>query len=83
LKIVIVGGGLAGINVAKSLGGKENKEVILLDRNNDHFFPPLLYQAATAFKEQSNISYPFRKVFQGKQNIKFHYGSLKTIESAQ
>lgn len=81
MRIVIVGGGFAGINFAKQLAGKQDIEIILIDRNNYHFFPPLLYQVATSFIEPSNISYPFRKMFQNKGNIYFHYGSLVQINS--
>lgn len=82
MRIVIVGGGFAGINFAKQLAGKQGVEIILIDRNNCRLFlPPLLYQVATSFIEPSNISYPFRKMFQNKGNIYFHYGSLVQINS--
>jgi len=83
MKIVIVGGGFAGINLAKSLAGKKNIEVILVDKNNYNFFPPLLYQVATSFIESSNITYPFRKMFQRKENVRFYFGSLININMAQ
>ncbi|MEO7768315.1 MAG: FAD-dependent oxidoreductase, partial [Ferruginibacter sp.] len=54
-KIVIIGGGFAGINLAQKLGGKEGLSVVLVDRNNYNFFPPLLYQVATGYLEASNI----------------------------
>lgn len=79
MRIVIVGGGFAGINLAKALANKKNMDVVLVDRNNYNFFPPLLYQVATSFIESSNITYPFRKMFQGKENIHIHYGSLIKI----
>lgn len=82
MKIVIVGGGFAGMNLAKSLRDKANVEVILVDKNNYHFFPPLLYQVATAFIEPSNISYPFRKMFQRSRNIRFLNGNLQHIDTA-
>lgn len=81
MKIVIVGGGFAGMNLAKSLRDKANVEVILVDKNNYHFFPPLLYQVATAFIEPSNISYPFRKMFQHSRNIRFLNGNLQHIDT--
>jgi NADH dehydrogenase len=83
MKIVLVGGGFAGINLAKSLAGKKNIEVILVDKNNYNFFPPLLYQVATSFIESSNITYPFRKMFQRKENVRFYFGSLININMAQ
>ena len=77
-KIVIVGGGFAGLNLAKKLAKSNENLVTLVDQNNFHFFPPLLYQVATAFIEPSNISYPFRKMFQGKK-VKFFMGKLIEI----
>ena len=82
-RIVIAGGGFAGINLAKGLAGKKDLEVVLVDKNNYHFFPPLLYQVATAFIEPSNITYPFRKMFQGKQNIRFYYGRLLSVHDEE
>lgn len=79
MKIIIVGGGFAGINLAKRLAGNNELQVTLVDKNNYHFFPPLLYQVSTAFIEASNISYPFRKMFQHKHNLRFYLGELKNI----
>ncbi|MDP4284549.1 MAG: NAD(P)/FAD-dependent oxidoreductase [Bacteroidota bacterium] len=78
-KIVIVGGGFAGINFVKQLGKDNRFQVTLVDKNNYHFFPPLLYQVASAFIEPSNISYPFRRMFEGKSNLHYHYGSLLKV----
>ncbi len=87
-KVVVVGGGFAGINFIKSMSKNQNFLITLVDTNNYNFFPPLLYQVATAFIEPTNISYPFRRMFQQKENLRFHLGSLirinqesKTIET--
>lgn len=77
--IVIIGGGFAGINLAEKLADKAGIEVTLIDKNNYNFFPPLLYQVATGYLEVSNITYPFRKLFAGKKNIKFRMASLEKI----
>ena len=77
--IVVVGGGFAGINFIKSLGKDTSYRVTLVDINNYNFFPPLIYQAATAFIEASNISTPFRKMFKKHQNFAFHLGKLQNI----
>src|SRR5690606_38608096 len=77
--IVVVGGGFAGINFIKSLGKNPPFQVTLVDINNYNFFPPLIYQAATAFIEASNISMPFRKMFKKHQNFSFHLGKLLNI----
>jgi len=81
-KIVIVGGGFAGINFVKDLWNDKRFRVTMVDKNNYHFFPPLLYQVASAFIEPSNISYPFRRMFEGKNNLRYHYGSLQKVNSA-
>jgi NADH dehydrogenase len=75
-KVVIVGGGFAGVNLMKSLTNDPRFQVTLVDKNNYHFFPPLIYQVSTAFIENSNISYPFRRMFQNRKNVRFHIGSL-------
>ena len=78
-QVVVVGGGFAGINLIKRLSKDERFQITLVDKNNYHFFPPLLYQVATAFIEPSNISYPFRRMFQKKKNLRFHLGALIKI----
>ena len=80
-KIVIVGGGFAGINFVKNLWNDPYYQITLVDKNNYNFFPPLLYQVATAFIEPANISYPFRRMFEGKKNIQFHYGRFLKVNT--
>ena len=77
--IIIIGGGFGGINVCKELANDPNFKVTLVDKNNYNFFPPLIYQVATGFIESSNISYPFRKLFHGWENVHFRLGELKKI----
>jgi NADH dehydrogenase len=79
MQIVIIGGGFAGINLAKELTNEKGIEVILVDKNNYNFFPPLIYQVATAYLEPSSISYPFRKFFAGKKNLQFRLGELQKV----
>ena len=78
-KIVIVGGGFAGVNLAKKLADHEAFDIVLIDKNNYNFFPPLLYQVATGYLETSNITYPFRKLFRGKKNFMFRLGELLEV----
>jgi len=78
-KIVIVGGGFAGINLALELCNDDDFQVTLVDKNNYNFFSPLLYQVATGFLEASNISYPFRKLFQDKHNFRFSLGAFTKV----
>lgn len=82
-KIVIIGGGFGGMNLAKRLAGVKGIEVVLVDRNNYNFFPPLIYQVASAFIEPSNISYPFRKMFQGKGNIRFYQAEFLRVDAEE
>ena len=82
MKIVIIGGGFAGINLTKSLANNKDFQVTLVDKNNYNFFPPLIYQVATAFLEPSSISYPFRKLFFGKKNITFRLAELIRVDAA-
>jgi NADH dehydrogenase len=82
-KVVIVGGGFAGIKLIKHLCKDSRFHITLVDKNNYSFFPPLLYQVATAFIEPSNISYPFRRLFQKKTNLRFHMGSLLKVNPEQ
>ncbi len=82
-KVVLVGGGFGGINLIKKLWNQPEFLVTIVDVDNYHFFPPLLYQVATAFIEPSNISYPFRRMIEGKNNTRFHYGALKKVNPAE
>lgn len=75
-KVVIVGGGFAGVNFVKNLWKDSRFQITMVDHDNYHFFPPLLYQVATAFIEPSNISYPFRRMFVGRKNMHYHFGNL-------
>ncbi len=78
--IVIIGGGFAGVELAERLLKSElNYNIILVDKNNYNFFPPLLYQVATGFLDVSNISYPFRKNFRADKRFSFHMGTLEEI----
>lgn len=69
-RIVIVGGGFGGLNLAKGLR-KTKAQVVLLDKNNFHTFQPLLYQVATAGLEPDSIAGPLRKSFEGNPNYFF------------
>ena len=82
-KLVIVGGGFAGVNLAKKLADNDAFEIVLVDKNNYNFFPPLIYQVATGYLETSNISYPFRKLFRGKKNFTFRMGELEEVVPAE
>nr|WP_314498802.1 NAD(P)/FAD-dependent oxidoreductase [uncultured Chryseobacterium sp.] len=78
--IIIVGGGFAGIHLIQSLKNDTRFKITLVDKNNYHFFPPLIYQVATSFIQASNISYPFRKMTAEYKNVHFHMGSLVKVD---
>ncbi len=77
--VAVIGGGFAGLNLVKHLSEDENFRITLVDVNNYHLFPPLLYQVATGFLDVSNIAYPFRKLFHGNKNIRFRLGKLQKV----
>lgn len=82
-KVVVVGGGFAGINFIKQLSKSRDVDITLVDINNYNFFPPLLYQVATGFLEPSSISYPFRKFLRKKPNVHFRMGALEKVVPAE
>ncbi len=69
-RVVIIGGGFAGLTLARKLL-RSNFQIVLLDKNNYHQFQPLFYQVAMAGLEPSSISFPFRKLFQRNKDIYF------------
>jgi NADH:ubiquinone reductase (H+-translocating) len=77
-RIIIVGGGFAGLHLAKKLNNS-NYQVILVDRQNHHQFQPLFYQVATARLEPANISFPFRKVFQRSKNVQVRMADVERV----
>ncbi|AZI56281.1 NAD(P)/FAD-dependent oxidoreductase [Epilithonimonas vandammei] len=78
-KIVIIGGGFAGLQLAKHLNNQGKYKVMVIDKMNHHMFQPLFYQVATGRIEPSNISFPFRKIFQKSKNIQFRMTEVKKI----
>ncbi len=77
-RVVIVGGGFGGLKLANKLC-KSDFQVVLVDRNNYHQFPPLIYQIASAGLEPSSISFPFHKIFQRRDNFYFRMAEVRSI----
>lgn len=77
-KLVILGGGFAGLQLAKSLQ-KAKVKVLLIDKQNHHLFQPLLYQVASGRLEPSSIAFPFRKIFQNSKNTDFRMTDIRQI----
>ena len=74
----IIGGGFAGIKLAKKLSSKYF-QVILVDKNNYHQFQPLLYQVAAGGVEPSSISFPLRKIFRDYRNVFLRVAEAKKV----
>lgn len=79
-KIIIIGGGFAGLNTAKILSNQNNVDIILIDQRNHHLFQPLLYQVATAGLSPGDIAVPIRAQFAGVENISVHWGEVKGVD---
>ena len=79
-RIVIVGGGLGGLELAFKLVDGDY-QVVLVDKNNYHQFPPLIYQVASGGLEPSSISFPFRRLFQGKKDFFFRMAKVESVNT--
>ncbi len=77
-RIVIIGGGFAGIALAKKLSNKE-VQVVLLDKHNYHTFQPLLYQVSTGGLEPDSIAYPIRKILKDYPNFFFRLAEVQQV----
>lgn len=80
-RIVIIGGGFAGLSLIEGLK-KQKVQVILIDKNNFHQFQPLLYQVATCNLEPDSIVFPYRKQFNGYKNVSYRMAEVLEIRSS-
>ena len=81
-RVVIVGGGFGGIELAKKLKNKPF-QVVMLDKHNYHTFQPLLYQVATGGLEPDSIAFPLRKIFKGQKNFIFRVTKVTDIIASE
>ncbi len=79
-RIIIIGGGFAGVALAKKLS-KQEVQVVLLDKNNYHTFQPLLYQVSTGGLEPDSIAYPIRKILKDFPNFYFRMADVEEINT--
>lgn len=79
-RIVIIGGGLGGLELAFKLVD-DDYQVVLIDKNNYHQFPPLIYQVASSGLEPSSISFPFRRLFQGRKDFFFRMAKVESVNT--
>ena len=79
-RVVIIGGGFAGIALARKLI-KEEMQMVLLDRHNYHTFQPLLYQVSTSGLEPDSIAYPLRKITRSSNKCFFRLAEVNSISA--
>jgi NADH dehydrogenase len=78
-KIVIVGGGFGGLNIAKGLKGAK-KDILLIDKTNHHLFQPLLYQVASAALSPADIAVPLREILAHHENVTVLMGDVVAVD---
>jgi NADH dehydrogenase len=78
--VLIVGGGFAGLNAAKGLGGVRDVTVTLVDRTNHHLFQPLLYQVAMAGLSPADIAVPIRTLLSQYKNVRVIQGEVRSLD---
>ena len=77
-RVVIVGGGFGGLRLARDLKNSDY-QVVLIDKNNYHQFPPLIYQIATAGLTPGDISFPYRKLFEDRSDYFYRMAELRAV----
>ena len=78
-KVVIVGGGMGGVQAAKTLA-KAPVEVTLVDARNYYLFQPLIYEVATALLNVEDVAHSIRGLLRGRRNIRFHLGAASRVD---
>ena len=81
-RVVVVGGGFAGLALVEGLK-KKNVQIVLMDKNNFHQFQPLFYQVATSALEPDSIVFPIRKQISGYKNVQFRLAEVVEIEPSR
>jgi NADH dehydrogenase len=80
-RVLILGGGFAGIGAARALK-KADAEVVVVDKHDYHTFQPLLYQVATALLERTAVGHPLRDLFHDQPNVRVHQDEVTEIDLA-
>ncbi|MGE0688464.1 MAG: NAD(P)/FAD-dependent oxidoreductase [Dehalococcoidia bacterium] len=78
-RVVIIGGGFAGLYATRALAGGD-VDVTLIDRRNFHLFQPLLYQVGTGSLSPANIAAPLRSILRGQQNVSVLLGEVEDFD---
>ncbi len=79
-RVVIVGGGFAGLNAAKGFKRAKTLHVTLIDRRNHHLFQPLLYQVAMAGLSPADIAAPIRGILSKQKNVRVIQGEVQDVD---
>ncbi|MGH7391708.1 MAG: NAD(P)/FAD-dependent oxidoreductase [Candidatus Rokuibacteriota bacterium] len=82
-EVIVIGGGFAGLNAAKTLAGHDEVHVTIIDQRNHHLFQPLLYQVATAGLSPADIAVPIRSLFRSRRNVAVHLAHVTAINVAE
>lgn len=77
--VIVIGGGFAGLNAAKTLAGHDEVHVTIVDQRNHHLFQPLLYQVATAGLSPADIAVPIRSIFRSRSNVAVHLARVTAV----
>ena len=77
--MIVIGGGFAGLNAAKTLAGHGGVHVTIIDQRNHHLFQPLLYQVATAGLSPADIAVPIRSIFRSSRNVAVHLARVTAV----
>ncbi len=78
-RVVILGAGFAGLQMARRLNPR-HYQIVLIDQNNFHTFQPLIYQVASAGLEPDSVAYPIRKTLHGKRNTFFRMATVSCVD---
>jgi len=78
-RIVVIGGGFAGITLIRKLDS-DKFQTVLLDKNNYHQFQPLIYQVASSGLEPASICFPLRRIFKKKKDFFFRIAEVQEID---
>ena len=81
-RLVVIGGGFAGVALARKMI-KEDVQLVVLDRHNYHTFQPLLYQVSTSSLEPDSIAYPLRKIVKKGKNTFFRMAEVSSIDTEE
>lgn len=82
-RVVIIGAGFGGLNLARKLSKHDAFQIVLIDKNNYHQFQPLFYQVAMAGLEPSSIVFPLRKMFQNKKNVFVRVTQVDRVDTTE